>query len=285
MRTNTGQILYIPRIGQRADFQHPLMRGCVGWWPLNDGAGTTTKDISGNSETLTNGGSSVWATREVGVVAVVNGNTGKYYSTDSSFSTMIGGSTPATDPWSISLWASLYLTAPYEYEAGFLSIGSSSADGTPFLIAQRSGTFVRVHWGGSYTNTTSVSNQAWTNIVITFDGTTMNYYTNGSIAGSRTSPGTNVSLSDKLWIGTGYNNVGTRTDDHIQNVRVYNRALSPTEILELYTNPWSGLSMPSETRYFFVPQLITASPKLFNIKGSSISMTSNTGRVSVRAAR
>jgi len=36
-----------------------------------------------------------------------------------------------------------------------------------------------------------------------------------------------------------------------QNVRVYNRALSPTEILELYTNPWAGLSIPSETRYFF----------------------------------
>jgi len=119
-------------IAMGVDPNHSLSSGLVGYWPLSEGSGSSPGDISGNSETLTNGGSSVWATKEVGAVAVVNGNAGKYYSTDSSFSTMIGGSTPATDPWSISLWASLYLTAPYEYEAGFLSIGSSSADGTPF---------------------------------------------------------------------------------------------------------------------------------------------------------
>ena len=53
MRTNTGQILYIPKIGQRANLQHPLMKGCVAWWPLTDGGGTTATDIVGtNNGTL-----------------------------------------------------------------------------------------------------------------------------------------------------------------------------------------------------------------------------------------
>ena len=82
-----------------------------------------------------------------------------------------------------------------------------------------------------------------------------------------------------------YYNSNESWPGYLQNIRMWNRSLSSSEVLELYTNPWAGLSIPSETRYFFVPQLITASPKLFNIKGSSISMTSNTGRVSVRAAR
>ena len=64
MRTNTGQILYIPKIGQRANLQHPLMKGCVGWWPLTDGAGGIAKDIVG-----TNDGTLVdlsWNNTEVG---------------------------------------------------------------------------------------------------------------------------------------------------------------------------------------------------------------------------
>ena len=256
MRSNTGQILYIPKIGQRANFQHPLMKGCVGWWPLTDSVGDSPIDISGNSETLTNGGISVWGLQSVGNIAITNNNSGAYYSSDTAFSTMIGGSTPATDPWSISFWISTYLTAPYYYEDGVLSIGSSAADGTPFLIVQRSGSNFRVYWGGVYTNISGISHRTWTNVTITFNGSVMNCYTNGTLGGTRTSTGTNVSTSDKLWIGTGYNNVGTTVDDYFQNIRVWNRALSESETLQLYTNPWSGLSMPSATRYFFVPPQI-----------------------------
>jgi hypothetical protein len=71
----------------------------------------------------------------------------------------------------------------------------------------------------------------------------------------------------------------------MQNVRLWSRALLDSEVFELYINPWAGLSVTSSTSYFFVPQLITASPKLFSVSGSSVSMRSNAGRVSVRAAR
>ena len=39
----------------------------------------------------------------------------------------------------------------------------------------------------------------------------------------------------------------------MQNIRFWSRELTDSEVLELYTNPWSGLNIPSATRYFYFP--------------------------------
>ena len=226
-----------------------LMSGCVAWWPLTDGSGSSPADVSGNSETLTNGGSSEWGVQSVGNVAVTNNNTGAYYSSDSAFSTMIGGSTPATDPWTISFWVSIHLEAFAYGEDGILSIGSSSNDGTPFLIIQRHFAAFRFYWGGAYTNVSGVSNRTWANVTLTFDGTTMDCYVDGALGGTRTSAGANGSTSDKFWIGTGYNNNDTAPDDYFQNVRIWNRALSTDEITLLAERPFEGLTYGDAFHY------------------------------------
>jgi hypothetical protein len=230
--------------------------GLVAWWALTDGSGSSPADISGNSETLTNGGSSEWGVQSVGNVAVTNNSTGAYYSTDSAFSTMIGGSTPATDPWTISFWVSTYLLGATYSERGILSIGGSSADGTPFLDVQHSGTTFRFFWAGpgGWTNITGVSHREWANVTISFDGTTCSVYTDGTLGGSRTATGTNGSTSDKLWIGTGYDNTSTVPDTYIQNVRIWSTALTAQQVSDIYTTPWLGSNyeeVVAGNTYFF----------------------------------
>ena len=212
------------------------------WLPLTDGSGTSPADISGNSETFTNGGTSTWDVQRVGSVAVTNNNTGEHYSSDSSFSTIIGGSTPATDPWTISCWISTYLLGSSYLERGILSIGSSSADGTPFLDVQHHGTTFRFFWAGpgGWTDVEGLSHREWSNVTISFDGSVCSVYVNGVIGGSRTATGTNGSTSDKLWIGTGYNNISSNVDTYFQNVRVWSRSLSADEVWSIYENPWLG---------------------------------------------
>ena len=291
MRTNTGQILYIPKIGQRANLQHPLMKGCVGWWPLNDGAGTKAKDISGNGNDGTQSGGVSWVSTEKGTVASFDG-------TDDRIN--VSGITTDFDSsdFSVSMWVNLHRSSNYQYfwsrtgDSEFDYLFWISNDGFLRYFSATSLT-TQADWTLASYNVVSSLVDQWSHFTVCVSGnkllsSSISVYKNGSLL---TPYSQNDSSGGTLRTGSGDFSIAGRAsgsryiEADIQNVRVYDRALSATEILELYTNPWAGLSIPSETRYFFVPQLITASPKLFNIKGSSISMTSNTGRVSVRAAR
>jgi len=292
MRTNTGQILYIPKVGQRANLQHPLMKGCVGWWPLNDGAGTKAVDLTANANHAAGQGGVNYSTGSKGVFFDSDKTTDSYFVSPLD----VSGYTGAT----VSYWVN-FTTDPdsFAHWDGLFKAGTSS-DASIRCFVHKTDDEIRTVFkaantdtGVSTTNSGSWNANQWYHFCATYDGTDIKIYLDGALqATTAHAVGGNLQTVTSSVFNIGTHNLppesGNGSTTHyggLQNFRVYNRALSATEILELYTNPWSGLSMPSETRYFFVPQLITASPKLFNIKGSSISMTSNTGRVSVRAAR
>ena len=269
MRTNNGQILYIPKIGQRADFQHPLMRGCVGWWPLTDGGGGIAKDIVGtNDGTLTNSPS--WVSSSIGsAIKFTETNPNKNVSLTS---TLLGTT------HTISFWASQY------YDGNVLGGDGGPTGGDSKIYMSSSGLkYTADGWGGGTTSAPPVKAGRF-HVCVVRSSTTTDWYLDGVFFQQKsfTSSTRQFELAS---IGGADISSWNGYSGTVQNVRIWNRALSATEVLELYTNPWAGLSMPSATRYFFVPQLITASPKLFSVSGSSVSMRSNVGRVSVRAAR
>src|SRR5262249_38051246 len=68
----------------------------------------------------------------------------------------------------------------------------------------------------------------WTFLVGTYDGATMKLYVNGALAASRSMTGAVVSSTDPLRIGGDWSH--EMFTGLIDNVRVYNRALSATEI-------------------------------------------------------
>ena len=256
MRSNTGQILYIPRVGQRANFQHPLMRGCVGWWPLTDGGGDIARDISTSADDLTATGTPTWVSSEIGTAVELVSNT--TYLTSSVYGNTYQQWTPIT----IVLWVSSANAA----QNGLFQYGSQTTDGSPLYLLQNNSGTLRWYSKNSYGTGLSVSTNTWHQAVLTNDGTSVKYYYDGTLSQTITTSDTyGEDVTNKFWIGAGYRYSNT---NQFQNVRVYNRALSATEILELYTNPWSGLSIPSATRYFFVSQPQQIFPPRMKLKTS-----------------
>ena len=81
---------------------------------------------------------------------------------------------------------------------------------------------------------------AWTHVALTYDGTTLRLFVNGTQVATRATTGTIQATDNPLWIG-GNNPYGEYFTGLIDEVRVYNRALTQTDI---QTDMGSGLTGP-----------------------------------------
>ena len=80
----------------------------------------------------------------------------------------------------------------------------------------------------------------WEIWAVSYDNSTMKIYKNGSLKAQA-----NFSLNtteSRLWIGSVMNNTGNFFQGSIDDVRIYNRALTAQEIADLATEPDRGLS-------------------------------------------
>ena len=99
------------------------------------------------------------------------------------------------------------------------------------------------HWGSlEYFSTIAVTPDAWNYVAFTFDGSTINFYVNGQAAGSV--PG---SLYDYglATADIGGNTIGGTTtkgffNGNIDELTIYNRALTPAEIATIYAEGSAG---------------------------------------------
>jgi len=293
-----SQILYIPKIGQRANLQHPLMKGCVGWWPLNDGGGDIAKDLSGNGNDGTQSGGVSWASTAKGTAASFDG-VDDYFEANSNLSVF------ESQVGTVSIWFKLDSAALDNPGDILLSIADgSSTTNRMSVIAGRVGgslpgssiaaTFL---WGGTIYLLGCYDNGAH----FVFDDTWHHFaYVVGSASNAMYLDGVEVTQTYYAGFGTSTTGncfcnpttsldgarIGARklsgsylsySQGNIQNTRVYNRALSPAEILELYTNPWAGLSMPSSTRYFYFPTTLPLSETIGTFKMRNLSFAPKSG--------
>lgn len=88
---------------------------------------------------------------------------------------------------------------------------------------------------------TTMSSETWYHVAITYDGTTTRYYLNG------VADGTDTSHTGNLVNSTGSVKIGVDTNDVymnglIDNVAIYNRVLTPAEILAAYNKSIPGCS-------------------------------------------
>ncbi len=121
------------------------------------------------------------------------------------------------------------------------------------------------HWGGHanelgfivYTNGTysyvvgTVSLNTWTHIVGTYDGTNIKFYINGVEAESRSKTGNIDNTAATLDIGAGKTDTaGTNNEafeGYIDETKVFNRALTASEVAIMYDNESSGRNWNSDT--------------------------------------
>lgn len=229
--------LFIPTFTHAATLSKaPNNLGLVGYWPMNEGTGTTVGDFSGKGSvgSITNG---VW----------VNGKYGKALSFNGSNSKVSLGTSDnlrITGPFSITAW--VYIdTVPdtNRHEADILShvLDVTSNGNWTFHIGTYNGqnTNLVFSWhDGSWHDaigTSQVGTSAWKHVAVTYNGATMTMYIDGKADGT---PACNISTSGSGFnntIGTSFNTAGAYYfDGMIDEVRMYNRALSAAEVAKLY---------------------------------------------------
>jgi uncharacterized protein YjdB len=204
----------------------------IGYWKMDEGSGDIFLDHSGNGNNafIPNASGVTWVTGIRGLAARLNTDQGVYGSIPHN------PSIDLTEQLTISAWI-----RPNDVEnKGILS--KLSGDGYEFRIFSDGKLEFRINRASAGTAYRLKSNQnytadgsTWTHVTATFDGTKSTIYINGVEDNSATfAPVQIISNTADLRIGAVGN--GNRWNGDLDDVRLYGRALSSSEILDMFTD-------------------------------------------------
>jgi hypothetical protein len=220
-----------------------LTIGLVGYWNFDEGAGSTLNDHSGfgNNGTLLNAnGGGAWTTGHFGGAYYFPGVTG-------------GNSTRFEIPNAASLQMTTGITV-----AAWVRVDNNNSD-APILAKEGPNVGDLSYWFGPYfsghfgmlldnngvqgwdadhRNEGSVPGSTWVHLAATWDGTTMINYIDGTAVSSGLTFTSTINVSPQLLaigVNSGYNN--TAFTGAIDDLYLYNRALSGSEIGQLMASP------------------------------------------------
>jgi hypothetical protein len=224
-----------------------LSDGLVAYWNLDENSGSVANDLSGNNHTGTVSGAQ-WAPGmynsgldfgggtdhvDVGNIDVVAGGTGN-------------------DGLTLAFW--FQANSFGVSDARLISKSTSANEQDHYWMVSTisdNGTKLRMRLKAGGTTTTLIAGSGnltageWYHAVATYDGSNMRLYLEKQEVGSVAKTGTiDVSSSVSVWLG---NNPGTSNqgfDGLMDDIRIYDRALTPAEITILYDN---GGSTGTET--------------------------------------
>ena len=212
--------------------------GLVAAYSFNETSGTTALDASGNNNTGTLGSSVTRTTAgKFGGALVFNGTTAQVTIPDSSSLRLTTAMT--LEPW-------VYPTAT---PTGWRAVIDKNVDG--YYLMASSSTNNRPAVGGTFAagnqntiGTAVLAVNTWTHLAATFDGATVRLYVNGVQVASKAQTTPLTPTTGTLQIGAD-SYAGENFAGRIDEVRVYNRALSQAEIQSDMTTPVSGTPPPN----------------------------------------
>jgi 3-methyladenine DNA glycosylase Tag len=210
-----------------------LTSGLVGLWSFNgtDISGITVYDRSGNNNNGTTTGGVTKTIGKIGQGLLFDGTSG-YVSIPNSNSIGITGD------MSISAWVKVTDFVNYN---GILGKTNNNQYANPydFYLNQTTGLpkFYRGNGNSGVTNFSLGTNppalNQWQFIAVTMSGTNVTHYLNGVANGTGTINTTTTNGSDYLYIGS-RGDLVTKMKGTLDEVRIYNRALSAGEVTQLY---------------------------------------------------
>lgn len=249
-----------PGPGARLNQAHPLGRGLVACWLLNDlTAGMVNDSVNPfNVGLLTN----TPAPHPLGVKFTSDGSTGA-----GGTRINVANTAPfALSAFTLEVWWEADTVSAYNgpfcnrvaSQAGFQYAGdiASSVVHIPHLVILNS--------SGTETNQFK-GTTSWTppfgkpkQFVWTWDGTTANLYVDGVNDSASTSTTTGYSGTSGVVIGKGYTGIG----GVVPKVSVYDHALTPSEVGQLYVSPY-GMFTTVRRRAFKKPASTTGVSRSF----------------------
>ena len=201
-----------------------LSDGLVGYWKMDEGIGTTTADSSDNNiGTLLGAG---WS----------NGKFGIGTSFDGSSSYINCGTSPSLNlqsSFTLDAWVNQTNSTGYQT---IINHGSQGASGEYWLYLSNGKVSLEVGNGTSHDfreNLSTAIGTGWNHIIVTFNNGLVYAFVNGIQTAS-----VSLNISNTLG-GTQSLSIGKYPSNYyfnglIDEVRIYNRTLSPTEVTQLY---------------------------------------------------
>jgi concanavalin A-like lectin/glucanase superfamily protein len=203
----------------------PPPPGLVAWWP---GDGNAVDLISGISGTLT--GAATYGT-------VAQGKVSQAFSFSGSGRVSLA-SAPTSNDFTIEAWVyPNQISSPNGYRTIYADVIRG--------LWLKNG---RINWWSPSTdrfigNSPPIAIKAWTHIALTYSNGVFTAYRNGAFDGSSSSPGEFLPARAGIGIG-GYNNPVEDFDGLIDEVGIFNRALSQSQIHSLHAAGTAGKCKP-----------------------------------------
>ena len=203
-------------------------------WTFDEGAGNTAADSSGSGLTATTTAATTWIAGKSGNAA----NNPKFTLSDSSSLALADGNTAFT----ISLWANTTTNNGFTVLAGFEGTGGG---GDRYAIKASSGV-IQATLGGATASAdlAATSNGNWIHIVAVNDPTAGNskVYIDGLQSGTNGSVINLSSTTSEFTMGTYWNSNSWDFTGALDDVQVYDEALSLADVQLLNANPGLNLT-------------------------------------------
>ncbi len=205
----------------------------VGYWTFDEGSGSIVYDYSGNNATgswsgTQAGTSGYYSAGKVGMWAGTFDGTSTILQTSVSVNHNIGSG-------NFTLMAWIYLNS---YSPGSATGPTILSNGSyiPYFGVQVGGSHALVfYWGGANAFNTPVALGTWNLAVLTRNGGVISAYLNGVREATTYSNSTYMNNTTMYW-GESSSGGGDRTNGLVDDVRIYNRALSAAEVQALYNS-------------------------------------------------
>ncbi len=219
-----------------------LTNGLVGHWKFDsiDVSALTTPDSSGTGNVGSVGTSSRLVAGKFGQALRLDlGGSGQFMTTKNSF---------GSPTWSVSAWINpdLPITTASPYFGTITIFSADTLAGLAQMIVITKDSIKA--YQTKIADYSFESNPGWRHVLVTYDGTNLSAYVDGVLRGSVPYANT-MALNAKRYIGT--NAAGAKGHifiGAIDEVRLYNRVLSASEITALYANaPIAVASAPAQT--------------------------------------
>ena len=216
----------------RVNLKPPVTNSLIGWWKFNEGLGTIALDSSGYGNNGTLIGSPIW------VSGLTRGKSLQF--NGSNYVNIPFGKNFTPNAMTISSWFNI--SSFSSVNPRIIANDHTDSDGKGFqLMINNGGTngFFDVGCSGgtgtaSWTHTISLN--TWYHYVGTYNGNSVVAYINGASVGSGSTSGQLIAATNNFSIGYNPSYGGDYVTGTINNIRLYNRALSQNEILILYNS-------------------------------------------------
>ncbi|HUP51616.1 MAG TPA: PKD domain-containing protein, partial [Longimicrobiales bacterium] len=196
--------------------------GLVAHWPLDEGSGTVGADATGNGHDVTLQGGAGWTAGVMGSALALDG---------SDDFAELAASGPLATP--LTTWAAWVRTpSPTTAHQMLMTLGRDVRE----LRFDATTGRVQTNWliGGvkrKATSPTALSPNTWYHVAATFDGSEVVLYVDGVAVDVVGTSGSFAVASESLYLGRRID--GWHLGGALDDVRIYDRALTPSEIADL----------------------------------------------------